>query len=79
MTVQVAWPSLGRVDLYLAKDCADELGWVAEMAGAIDKLDIDIDYSDRSIKFVSAVPYPLGSGGGKVNLIECTKSIVANT
>ncbi len=41
--------------------------------------DIDIDYSDLSIKFVSAGPYPLGSGGGKVNLTECTKSIVANT
>ena len=51
VTVQVAWPRLGRVDPYLAKDCADELGWVAEMAGAIDKLDIDIDYSQDEEEF----------------------------
>lgn len=45
VTVQVAWPNLGKVDPYLAKDCADELGWVADMAGALDKLNIEIDYS----------------------------------
>lgn len=45
VTVQVAWPNLGRVDPYLAKDCADELGWVADMASALDGLNIEVDYS----------------------------------
>ena len=68
----------GDVDVEISHVSVDLYGEGNVACGIGDekgKGDINIDYSELKIKFLSACAYPLGSGNGEVNLEETTKHI----
>ena len=71
----------GEVDVKISHVAVNLYGEGNVVSGIGDKQgmgDIDIDNSEINVRFVSASGYPLGSGGGKVNLVETTKNFVVN-
>lgn len=43
---KIGWKCLGTVDPYLAGDCAEALTWAADMAKALDRLNLRVDWTD---------------------------------
>lgn len=43
----IAWPSIGAVEPDAAAEFAEQIAWIADIAGALNRMDISVDFDEQ--------------------------------